>query len=766
MSTSKSSSPESILKEIRDRLQNDQIGDALKLLHKKLDFIETWCNQLQQGNHPDRDANSTVDITNRNKKCVNKWMGIKEYINAQKEIARLLEEYLESIAFSWDADEMEGDPADTNNTIDEGSHLSSHDKKFHSDIIAENILQIVSQLYKNVAKTTSKHKIALSLDQMELADNYLDWAIAAKRAGRNCDSFAAQISRVQEDPDLLHIDAVRFLGLSTVPKSVPRGVSIPTVEDGDEFTLSTLSKISPEKLNILDISVQEICNEGIFETYLVNVVTSQNNITTDTSSNVGTSSFQAHQPTQDAISFGDRVSNIFIKSGYCLSSCSKILVDIRRLAAMPFGTAIHQDNGVDPDRIYCATSFFNYRHEAYNLYHQISCDDALKVLTYLFLFGVSLKQDDVSTALGGSDVVESLFEAKVLRKNPVDISCVIGEVQIYPLSTDTFEATKDPQTSESLFIMTDWSMESLRLPRDAIMAIGYDSLELIALTSGTDIFNTNDASKSSRVLDLCCGCGIQGIFAAKKSMSLEKQEVFSQLICMDINKRASRFVTGNACLNGLSSTKKFSVFAVEADLYKPIHCGPGQGSSNMPMIGTFDNILCNPPFVAVPFAKLLEMTPSLYSAGGGYDGTHLLRLILKDCFDVLYSGHSSTLYMVTELPNVEDSCKLLESFLESETEAKIKVAYIEDDVETVEEYAMEREIEAGIRRESRDWNPSKAIRNRALVLISISRTEKESTQGLFCYTGEGITQPPSNAVDEEDQFLTTRGIEYARRHLL
>jgi methylase of polypeptide subunit release factors len=70
----------------------------------------------------------------------------------------------------------------------------------------------------------------------------------------------------------------------------------------------------------------------------------------------------------------------------------------------------------------------------------------------------------------------------------------------------------------------------------------------------------------------------------------------------------------------------------------PVHCDSKQGESECPIIGKFNCILCNPPFVAVPFANILQ-TPALYSAGGGgYDGMQLLRQILKECFNVLHDG--------------------------------------------------------------------------------------------------------------------------------
>jgi len=158
------------------------------------------------------------------------------------------------------------------------------------------------------------------------------------------------------------------------------------------------------------------------------------------------------------------------------------------------------------------------------------------------------------------------------------------------------------------------------------------------------------------------------------------------------------------------------------------------------------------------------MAPALYSAGGGKDGMTLLRRILKQCSTILNDGPSKSLLMVTELPNIEDSCGLLQSFLPKA--AKIRVAYIESDVELSEDYSREREVEAGYNVAGRDWNTSGAIRNRALALISIWRSETPD-HGLFCFKKETVDDAaPTSDADEEDQFLTTEGIEFAREHLL
>eukprot|EP00957_Ditylum_brightwellii_P012310 930030-Ditylum_brightwellii.AAC.1 len=75
--------------------------------------------------------------------------------------------------------------------------------------------------------------------------------------------------------------------------------------------------------------------------------------------------------------------------------------------------------------------------------------------------------------------------------------------------------------------MTDWPMESMQSTKHAIMAVGYDTLELLALsavprgyyrsigTTSDDHHQTDRQQRRTtrRLLDLCCGCGIQGLWA-------------------------------------------------------------------------------------------------------------------------------------------------------------------------------------------------------------------------------------------------------------
>eukprot|EP00814_Leptocylindrus_danicus_P016779 CAMPEP_0116012704 /NCGR_PEP_ID=MMETSP0321-20121206/5275_1 /TAXON_ID=163516 /ORGANISM="Leptocylindrus danicus var. danicus, Strain B650" /LENGTH=367 /DNA_ID=CAMNT_0003482085 /DNA_START=62 /DNA_END=1166 /DNA_ORIENTATION=+ len=348
---------------------------------------------------------------------------------------------------------------------------------------------------------------------------------------------------------------------------------------------------------------------------------------------------------------------------------------------------------------------------------------------------------------------------------------------------------------------TDWPLESMRSPINAIMPVGYDTLELCALSAGATVPTKANATQKvaverrGRLLDLCCGCGIQGIFAWCCSAILNGVGggCYSDLVCVDVNKRACHFVCACFALNGLyhpsllfgkhfndgGSDAGFDMYAKNQDLFGSCNKQPrvrdtaaaAATSESMPhTLGRFSRILANPPFVALPESsssshpvvsedvndsECADTSPMLYHqslyAAGGTDGLDIVRRIIRSSLDVLDRIETSNaclrgkeepqLLMVTEVPNVEESCQMLQSFLpqSSQSSVSICVAYVVDDVETVETYGEERSKERGIgstdeKHECTKWCQSMEqshIRNRALVLISLQRTKSGPELNLF-----------------------------------
>lgn len=636
-------------------------------------------------NNHDHDQVDMV-LMNIEKTVIDGWVDdtSSEGLSIVQSLVTQLEACIESHAYTWD----ECLPLDESVTWIEAA------------------LKCISQLYKIIATSSlDLFKKYSSIKDLELADLLLDWAIASKRANLINDCVEALRLRMQVSPILKELDAVRLLGLDTIGES---------------------------------LAVEEICNQGIFETEMIE-------------KEYGDTSCEVLVPTEVAKTLGTTVNEILDKHAYTLLNCSKMLY-----------CAVNKSASIDTfvkERIFCACTFFNYRNEVLSSFDTLPGDLPLKLLALLFLFGVSVNRNKLELSLG-QEAIRVLMDARLLREHPFDSNLVIAEVQIFPLSCDTFNDTSK-ENSYSLYFITDWIMESLRSPENAVMSVGYDTMELLALSSGVKL--SQGGNESNSVLDLCSGCGIQGIYFAKV------HELRGSITFMDVNKRACHFITANLCMNTLFSAGEAIQFTtVEADIFQPMKLRDVSSASSKIDIGKFNFILSNPPFVAVPFAKLKSLTPSLYAIGGESDGMGLLRKLLKQVLHRLDETSISKLLMVTEVPNVEDSLDLLHGMLSKEFPCRIRVAYIEQDVETAEEYALERENESGVEIQSRDWHV-KHIRNRALVLITIELNSSDKRNCLYCYkemAEQGLDDADAHYIDDEDLFLTRQGINFARQNLL
>lgn len=111
-----------------------------------------------------------------------------------------------------------------------------------------------------------------------------------------------------------------------------------------------------------------------------------------------------------------------------------------------------------------------------------------------------------------------------------------------------------------------------------------------------------------RVLDMCCGSGCIGISIAKRKKI--------RLIAADLSPAAIELTEENAEMHGIV------LETVQSDLFDRIQ-------------GTFDCIVCNPPYLNE--REMLEMDPSLryeprMAFDGGEDGLAFYRRI-RDTFD-------------------------------------------------------------------------------------------------------------------------------------
>jgi carbamoyltransferase len=161
--------------------------------------------------------------------------------------------------------------------------------------------------------------------------------------------------------------------------------------------------------------------------------------------------------------------------------------------------------------------------------------------------------------------------------------------------------------------------EEDRLDEDPVMYIGMDSHGLV---------QTAPREACGRVLDLCCGSGVQGLVASRYAR---------QIVAVDLNPRAVRFARFNAQLNGIAN------YEVRAgSLYEAV------GNER------FDCILANPPFVPSP-------EQSLKFRDGGASGENILREIIEGAWQ--YLNPEGRLCIVTDLVDVQSYDAKLKSWL-------------------------------------------------------------------------------------------------------
>ena len=161
--------------------------------------------------------------------------------------------------------------------------------------------------------------------------------------------------------------------------------------------------------------------------------------------------------------------------------------------------------------------------------------------------------------------------------------------------------------------------EEDRLDEDPVMYIGMDSHGLV---------QTAPRKSCDRVLDLCCGSGIQGLVASRYARNI---------VAVDLNPRAVRFARFNAQMNGIVN------YEVRlGSLYEVVRNEE------------FDCILANPPFVPSP-------EESIKFRDGGASGENILMAIVQGAWHHL--SPKGRLCIVTDLVDVPTYEEKLQSWL-------------------------------------------------------------------------------------------------------
>ncbi|RCJ40174.1 carbamoyltransferase [Nostoc minutum NIES-26] len=171
-----------------------------------------------------------------------------------------------------------------------------------------------------------------------------------------------------------------------------------------------------------------------------------------------------------------------------------------------------------------------------------------------------------------------------------------------------------------LYVATDHRYTILaedRVDEDVVMYVGMDSMGLVYTTPQYPV---------NRVLDLCCGSGIQSLVASRYARVA---------IGIDINPRAIRFARFNAQLNGICNTHFYL-----GDLYEAAS-------------GDFDTILANPPFVPSP-------SRDCRFRDGGVSGEEIVARIISE--SAKYLTPHGRLFIVTDLVNIAEYESKLENW--------------------------------------------------------------------------------------------------------
>ncbi|CAE7249873.1 unnamed protein product [Symbiodinium microadriaticum] len=238
-------------------------------------------------------------------------------------------------------------------------------------------------------------------------------------------------------------------------------------------------------------------------------------------------------------------------------------------------------------------------------------------LVRLFLLHRAIPVSRVAGLLG-QDVHDLLLRLQILCKIDEETSrllrlttqepcepCVFASVAIWPVEGD-------------LLVATDFESTCFSDDTEPVMYLSEDSLALAAAAP---------RRPCRRLLDLCCGSGIQGIVALR--------HYATRAVFVDANPRAVGFTRFNLALNGLLGR-------CDGLLQKDLRC-EGLGKSSL-----FDAILVNPPFMPNP--KNIATGASLLFGNGGDCGEEVLSAAVR-----LASCHLAAdgcLAAVSKVPNV------------------------------------------------------------------------------------------------------------------
>ena len=191
---------------------------------------------------------------------------------------------------------------------------------------------------------------------------------------------------------------------------------------------------------------------------------------------------------------------------------------------------------------------------------------------------------------------------------------------------------------DNLVLATDFETTCFSDTTEPAMYLSQDSLALLAAAPRRPVH---------RVLDLCCGCGIQGLAALK---NYAESAVF-----VDLNPRCLSFTAFNLSLNGLDKKCECLLEQNICEI-ETMEMQPSQLS-----LGSFDAILANPPFIPNP--RNIATGASLLFGNGGDGGEDVLSCAISFACRHCLPGPNAYFVSVSKAPNVEEFSVRLRSWL-------------------------------------------------------------------------------------------------------
>ena len=227
--------------------------------------------------------------------------------------------------------------------------------------------------------------------------------------------------------------------------------------------------------------------------------------------------------------------------------------------------------------------------------------------------------------LRGAGVEASNLEARLMAAAATGktVEAFLRDARLY-VGDDSFEQAMDVMVSRRLqgepvaYITGLWEFHGLPLLITPDVLIPRDDTEVLADQA---IAYARDAQRSVRMLDLCCGSGCVGLAVAAEIPNI-------RVVMADHSERALAVARQNALRNNL--TRCVTCLTADALQMPPM------------LLGRFDLIACNPPYVPTGELPALDASVRDYepvaALDGGEDGLTFYRAIADRWRAVLKPG--------------------------------------------------------------------------------------------------------------------------------